>query len=42
MRLASHEVRWFFDGQLDESGELYSWFARRDWLRLTPIEVELK
>lgn len=42
MRLASHEVRWFFEGELDESGIVYSWFARPDWLRKTPIKVEFK
>jgi hypothetical protein len=41
MRLASHEVRWFFDGDLDESGPVFTWFARRDWLRITPGAVEL-
>src|SRR6476620_3556345 len=42
MRLASHEVRWFFEGELDESGDVYSWFARRNWLGKTPLEVEFK
>ena len=42
MRLASHAVRWFFEGELDESGDVYSWFARQNWLPKTSIEVKLK
>lgn len=42
MPLASHEVRWFFNGELDESGEVYSWFTRPDWLRETPIAADFK
>ena len=42
MRFASHEVRWFFEGELNESGDEYRWFTRRDWLGKTPSGVELK
>jgi hypothetical protein len=42
MRLASHEVRWFFEGELDESGVVYSWFTRRNWLCKTPTEAEFR
>jgi hypothetical protein len=42
MRFASHEVRWFFEDELDESGDVYTWFARKDWLGKTPPGVELK
>jgi hypothetical protein len=42
MRLASHEVRWFFEDQLDESGDVYSWFIRSDWLGKTPSNVKFK
>jgi len=42
MRLASHEVRWFIEGELDESGEVYAWFTRRNWLTETPSAVKLQ
>lgn len=42
MRLASHEVRWFFQGDLDESGKVYAWFSRQSWLPSGAIDMEFK
>jgi hypothetical protein len=35
-------VRWFFEGDLEDGGRVESWFVRRDWLGVTPSQVELK